>query len=66
MIVRGGKLFEGFMVVVECVDDKKARGLWTPREIAAIIGKILWRRSLDLLPLCKVAPIIAILRRVSL
>ena len=49
----------------ENVEIKKARGLWTPREIAAIIGKILWRRSLDLLPLCKVAPIIAILRRVS-
>ena len=45
--------------------DLKALGWWTCREIASIIGKILWRRSISLDPLCRVAPIIAILRRAS-
>ena len=49
------------------LEDKALRtlGWWTCREVASIIGKILWRRSISLDPLCRVAPIIAILRRAS-
>ena len=46
-------------------EELSSQGWWTPREIASITGKILWRRSLSLQPQCKVADIIAILRRAS-
>ena len=46
-------------------EELRAQGWWTCREVASIIGKILWRRSISLDPLCRVAPIIAILRRAA-
>ena len=43
--------------------------VWTvprsPRDLTSYIGKILWRHSLTLLPLCGLAPVIRILRRVA-
>jgi len=37
----------------------------TPRYICSYIGKILWRHSITLRPLCGLAPVIRILRRVA-
>ena len=43
--------------------------VWTDprsaRDLTSYIGKILWRHSLTLLPLCALAPVIKILRRVA-
>jgi len=39
--------------------------LFTARELASYIGKILWRHSISLRPLCALAPVISILRRLA-
>ena len=44
---------------------RRQQGWWTPREVAALIGKIIWRRSLAMEPSCKVAPVISVLRRAA-
>ena len=37
----------------------------TARSLAAFIGKILWRHSISLEPMCAIAPVISILRRLA-
>ena len=44
---------------------RRQQGWWTPREVPALIGKIIWRRSLAMEPSCKVAPVISVLRRAA-
>jgi len=38
---------------------------FTPRGLCSIIGKVLWRHSITLRPLCGLAPVIRILRRIA-
>ena len=45
--------------------ERSPQGCWTPREIAALVGRILWRRSISLEPTCRAADIIAVLKRAS-
>jgi len=37
----------------------------TARSLASYIGKILWRHSISMRPLCAIAPVIAVLRRLA-
>jgi len=37
----------------------------TARDLAAYIGKILWRHSISMRPMCAIAPVISILRRLA-
>jgi len=39
--------------------------LFSARELASYIGKVLWRHSISLRPLCALAPVISILRRLA-
>jgi hypothetical protein len=43
----------------------KTKELWTPRELASTIGRIMWRHSLSLQPLCAVAGMIQLVRKLA-
>ncbi len=43
----------------------KEQGMWTPRELASTIGRIMWRHSLSLQPLCAVAGMIQLIRKLA-
>lgn len=45
--------------------DPQWEKVFCARELAAFIGKILWRHSITLRPLCAIAPVIEILRRLA-